>query len=168
MDRGVDTSLSSVCVGKGDRTFEKTWEGSGVLKWFDPVKGFGFIVVDGNEPIDAFLHAKVIAGQGSLISPGDRARCRFVASENGVRVAEILEVENLVERPERFEAVAKVKFFNPKKGFGFLRVDNCEDIFLGGRLLERLGLQAPLVDQRLLVGVVRRDRGLVAETVRPV
>ncbi|MEO0359182.1 MAG: cold shock domain-containing protein, partial [Pseudomonadota bacterium] len=35
----------------------------GTVKWFDPVKGFGFIVSDGEET-DVLLHANVLRNYG--------------------------------------------------------------------------------------------------------
>ncbi len=50
----------------------------GKVKWFDPAKGFGFIVCDG---IDYFAHHKFIQGQGyKILSEGQEVE--FDAEEN--------------------------------------------------------------------------------------
>jgi len=49
----------------------------GVVKWFDPSKGFGFIVADGTQ-YGIFLHANVIRNFGQS-SVADNARIEFIA-----------------------------------------------------------------------------------------
>ena len=49
----------------------------GVVKWFDPSKGFGFIVADGTQD-GIFLHANVLRNFGQS-SVADNARIEFIA-----------------------------------------------------------------------------------------
>ena len=49
----------------------------GVVKWFDPSKGFGFIVADGTQD-DILLHANVLRNFGQS-SVADNARIEFIA-----------------------------------------------------------------------------------------
>lgn len=51
-------------------------EVSGTIKWFDPARGFGFIISDETGP-DILLHTNVLRnfGQGSV---ADRARIRVL------------------------------------------------------------------------------------------
>ena len=49
----------------------------GVVKWFDPSKGFGFIVADGTQ-YGIFLHANVLRNFGQS-SVADNARIEFIA-----------------------------------------------------------------------------------------
>lgn len=45
---------------------------TGIVKWFDPVKGYGFIVVREGAP-DVFVHYKHIEGSGyKSLDRGDR------------------------------------------------------------------------------------------------
>ena len=43
----------------------------GLVKWFDPTKGFGFVVPDSGGP-DILLHANVLRNFGQSRSPMDR------------------------------------------------------------------------------------------------
>ena len=77
------TPASDEAAPKGDR------EG-GVVKWFDPTKGFGFIIRDAGG--DVFVHRRSIRSDGT----GDRelregARVTFVAVERsrGWRAEEV-------------------------------------------------------------------------------
>ena len=53
-------------IERGDGTLQ------GTVKWFDPVKGFGFIVCS-DEPSDILLHANVLRnfGQSSVADGAD-------------------------------------------------------------------------------------------------
>ena len=50
---------------------------SGVVKWFNPSKGFGFIVADGTQ-YGIFLHSNVLRNFGQS-SVADNARIEFIA-----------------------------------------------------------------------------------------
>lgn len=60
-----------------DRVLE---DAEGVVKWFDPRKGFGFIV--GPEGQDIFAHFTVIEGDG-FRALKDGTRVRYSAEETG-------------------------------------------------------------------------------------
>lgn len=57
----------------------------GVVKWFDPSKGFGFIVADGTTD-DILLHANVLRNFGQS-SVADNARIKFIAQDTKKRCA---------------------------------------------------------------------------------
>jgi len=54
----------------------------GEVKWFDPRKGFGFIV--GPQGQDIFVHFSVIQGEG-FKALKDRSRVEYDAEQNGQR-----------------------------------------------------------------------------------
>lgn len=62
----------------------------GEIKWFNPLKGYGFICPeDGGR--DIFLHASVLRSMGlETVEPGLRVKARITSSERG-REARILE-----------------------------------------------------------------------------
>lgn len=65
---------------------------TGVVKWFNNTKGYGFITVDGLEA-DVFVHYSAIGGAGyRSLAEGDRVR--FVISE-GQKGKEAREVEKI-------------------------------------------------------------------------
>lgn len=61
----------------------------GAVKWFDPVKGYGFVTVEG-ESKDLFLHISVVerAGLGAL-AQGQRVRVAVVEGRKGREVGAI-------------------------------------------------------------------------------
>lgn len=66
-------------------------EVDGVVKWFNPLKGFGFIYPDDGDR-DIFFHASVLRAAGyESLEPGVRVRIKTSLSERG-REARILTV----------------------------------------------------------------------------
>jgi cold shock protein len=54
----------------------------GVVKWFDPKKGFGFII--GPEKQDVFVHFSVIESEGfRTLSDGEEVEYELVKGEKG-------------------------------------------------------------------------------------
>ena len=81
---------------------------SGVVKWFDPSKGFGFIVADGTQD-DILLHANVLRNfvQSSV---ADNARIEFIAqgTTKSVQATVVLSIappETTSASPADFENV---------------------------------------------------------------
>ena len=109
----------------------------GVLKWFDPSKGFGFIVADETRD-DILLHANVLRNFGQS-SVADNARIEFIAqgSSKGVQATVVLSIappETTSASLADFENVddaevaqlpleaVRVKWFDKAKGFGFANI----------------------------------------------
>src|SRR5439155_2136556 len=137
-------------------------EGKGVVKFFNPQKGFGFIVRDdGGE--DVFVHISAVE-QAGLTDLADGQPLEFTLVDRGGRIsATNLRIEGepmAVERtggggggggdrgPQRQltgeKASGTVKFFNAMKGFGFIqRDDGQSDAFVHISAVERAGI-APL------------------------
>ncbi|NWF69439.1 MAG: cold-shock protein [Chloroflexi bacterium] len=65
---------------------------TGVVKWFNNTKGFGFITIDGSEK-DIFVHYSGIAGNGYK-SLEEGQRVQFVIAQ-GQKGQEAREVERL-------------------------------------------------------------------------
>jgi cold shock protein len=137
-------------------------EGKGVVKFFNPQKGFGFIVRDdGGE--DVFVHISAVE-QASLTDLADGQPLEFTLVDRGGRVsATNLRIEGepmAVERsggggaaagggdrggPQRQltgeKASGTVKFFNAMKGFGFIQRDDGQpDAFVHISAVERAGI----------------------------
>lgn len=150
-----------------------------VVKWYNPAKGFGFVQLDDGSP-DAFLHASVIERGGHPTpGPGAKVSCTVVEGQRGLQVSDILSLEPGDEPPSSppqreprgprggyedhgpTQSVdGTVKFFNAAKGFGFVAPDDGgQDVFISGRLLERIGLASLDSDQRVRVAVRKGDRG---------
>ncbi len=139
-------------------------EGNGVVKFFNPQKGFGFIVRDdGGE--DVFVHISAVE-QAGLTDLADGQPLGFTLVDRGGRISatdlkiegEPMEVvRSAAPReagreggfggggPQRQltgeKAQGTVKFFNAMKGFGFIsRDDGQPDAFVHISAVERAGL----------------------------
>ena len=137
--------------GGGGMPPQVVGEGKGVVKFFNPQKGFGFIVRDdGGE--DVFVHISAVE-QAGLTDLADGQPLEFTLVDRGGRVsATNLRIEGepmAVERAERGpqrqltgeKAQGTVKFFNSMKGFGFIQRDDGQpDAFVHISAVERDGL----------------------------
>jgi cold shock protein len=143
--------------GGGGMPPQVVGEGKGVVKFFNPQKGFGFIVRDdGGE--DVFVHISAVE-QAGLTDLADGQPLEFTLVDRGGRVsATNLRIEGepmAVERtgggggagggPQRQltgeKASGTVKFFNAMKGFGFIQRDDGQpDAFVHISAVERAGM----------------------------
>ena len=129
-------------------------EGKGVVKFFNPHKGFGFIVRDdGGE--DVFVHISAVE-QAGLTGLAEGQPLEFTLVDRGGRVSatdlkiegDPLPVEDSGPRdrgPQRQltgeKATGTVKFFNAMKGFGFIQRDDGQpDAFVHISAVERAGM----------------------------
>jgi CspA family cold shock protein len=129
-------------------------EGKGIVKFFNPHKGFGFIVRDdGGE--DVFVHISAVE-QAGLTGLAEGQPLEFTLVDRGGRVSatdlkiegDPLPVEDTGPRergPQRQltgeKATGTVKFFNATKGFGFItRDDGQPDAFVHISAVERAGM----------------------------
>ena len=70
---------------------------TGVVKWFNDAKGFGFITLDG-EDRDCFVHYSSIQGDGfRSLMEGDRVQFDLVAGQKGPAAENVVK---LTESPE--------------------------------------------------------------------
>jgi CspA family cold shock protein len=141
--------------GGGGMPPQVVGEGKGIVKFFNPQKGFGFIVRDdGGE--DVFVHISAVE-QAGLTDLADGQPLEFTLVDRGGRIsATNLRIEGepmAVERssgsgdrgPQRQltgeKASGTVKFFNAMKGFGFIQRDDGQpDAFVHISAVERAGI----------------------------
>src|SRR6185312_13115270 len=137
--------------GGGGMPPQVVGEGKGVVKFFNPQRGFGFIVRDdGGE--DVFVHISAVE-QAGLTDLADGQPLEFTLGDRGGRIsATNLRIEGepmAVERAERGpqrqltgeKAQGTVKFFNAMKGFGFIQRDDGQpDAFVHISAVERAGI----------------------------
>ncbi|PRY75130.1 cold-shock protein [Marivita geojedonensis] len=155
---------------------------SGHVKWFDPSKGFGFLVADAGGP-DILLHANVLRnyGQGS-VADGARIKVVVQSTSRGLQAVEVLEITppDLSDVPplEDFSGVsqdeiaaaplepARVKWFDKAKGFGFANVfGRPEDVFIHVEVLRRSGLSDLFPGEALALRSIESTRGRMAVEV---
>jgi CspA family cold shock protein len=163
--------------GGGGMPPQVVGEGKGVVKFFNPQKGFGFIVRDdGGE--DVFVHISAVE-QAGLTDLADGQPLEFTLVDRGGRIsATNLRIEGepmAVERsgpsadrgPQRQltgeKASGTVKFFNAMKGFGFIQRDDGQpDAFVHISAVERAGIPALNEGDRLEFEIEVDRRGKYA------
>ncbi len=137
----------------------------GRIKWFDPVKGFGFVIPDEDlEGKDALLHISVLKGFGAETAlEGMRIECVVARRDRGFQVTEItsLEAGETALPPEGQELEPVVlKWFNRTKGYGFVqRPDDSEDIFLHIVVLRNAGIEDIEPGQALSASIAKGPKG---------
>ena len=155
---------------------------SGVIKWFDVAKGFGFIVPDNGLP-DVLLHVTCLRRDGFQTAyEGARIVCEALQRPKGMQAFRILSMDDSTaihpaQTPSRTHVTvvpnsglerAQVKWFNRLRGFGFLtRGEGTADIFVHMETLRRFGLTELRPGQTVLVRHGPGPKGLMAAEVHP-
>ncbi|KUP90916.1 cold-shock protein [Tritonibacter horizontis] len=154
----------------------------GLVKWFDPTKGYGFIVAP-NNGADILLHVNVLRNFGqSSIADGSEIEVVTHSTERGVQAVEIVSITP----PERDDTPilsdlaeidaaelsnsplepSRVKWFDKAKGFGFANVfGSDEDVFLHVEVLRQSGLSDLQSGEALAMRVIDGKRGRMAVEV---
>jgi len=173
--------------GGGGMPPQVVGEAKGVVKFFNPQKGFGFIVRDdGGE--DVFVHISAVE-QAGLADLADGQPLEFTLVDRGGRVsATNLRIDGEpmpVERgggagagaaggPQRQltgeKASGTVEFFNAMKGFGFIQRDDGQpDAFVHISAVERAGMPTLNEGDRLEFDIEVDRRGkFAAVNLQPV
>lgn len=159
-----------------------TQEMRGRVKWFDPSKGFGFVISEDCD-VDILLHANVLRNFGqSSVADGAGITLRTQRTQRGVRAVEVLAIDppegaslNLTEESHSMvgEEVlalplepARVKWYDKGKGFGFANVfGRSEDVFIHVEVLRVSGFADLESGEAVALRIVDGKRGRMAVQV---
>ena len=154
---------------------------SGLVKWFDPAKGYGFIL---NEEggADILLHANVLRNFGrSSVADQSRVTVWMQPTQRGLQATEVVSIEpplsegapiadldnGVIEQLETLPLrPARVKWFDKAKGFGFANIFGYpDDVFLHVEVLRHSGFADLTIGEAIGIRVVEGPRGLMAAQI---
>ena len=159
----------------------------GIVKWFNPEKGFGFVeLADGTG--DVFLHVAVLQAAGhDTVEPNAKLSVQVGQGQKGRQVTAVLSLDATAAakpvqvtrppprastgrtRPDPSTATSVegvVKWYNPDKGFGFVSSgDGEKDVFVHASILERAGLPDLGEGKRVSMKVVKTQKGREALSI---
>ncbi|MCX7566163.1 cold shock domain-containing protein [Sulfitobacter sp. F26169L] len=155
---------------------------TGTVKWFDPVKGFGFVVSD-QGGTDILLHVNVLRNFGqSSVADGSKVDLLVQQTERGVQASEVLSITPPTGTHTNLEDIAgldseeiskspmvpaRIKWFDKAKGFGFANAFGCrEDVFVHMDVLRQSGLSDLAPGEAIAMRIILGKRGRMAAEVQ--
>ena len=159
------------------------------VKWFNPVKGFGFLTPGDGSP-DVFCHISAVSRAGyDTLPEGATVTCEVEQGRQGLQVWQIHAVDTSTATaspvrsggPPRGEyghghgdrspapgrrVVAMVKWFVPAKGFGFLVPDDgSPDVFCHASVVRDAGYDTLPQGATVTCEVVQGQRGPMVSSI---
>ncbi|NSX55673.1 cold-shock protein [Parasulfitobacter algicola] len=155
---------------------------TGHVKWFDPTKGFGFVVSDDGGP-DILLHANVLRNFGqSSVADSANITVTVQKTTRGIQAVEVIDIAppegNFASTLTDLMGIdtetielsplepARVKWFDKGKGFGFANVfGRDEDVFIHIEILRSSGFADLQPGEAVCLRVMDGQRGRMATFV---
>jgi CspA family cold shock protein len=161
---------------------EAVVEVTGLVKWFDLAKGYGFIKPSTGSEGDILLHQTCVRQSGYKAAyEGARVICEAVQGPKGLQARRLLMLDNSTASPQALSGAraarytaephgpafdATVKWFNRGKGYGFVsRGPDTPDVFVHMETLRRYGIQELHEGQRVRIRAGDGPKGQLAAEI---
>ncbi|MEE3043906.1 hypothetical protein [Thalassospira sp.] len=144
------------------------------VEWFNPSQGYGFVGVAG-ESYSAYLSLTVVEEFGlDRLDEGTELVCEVAKSIRGYHVAKIESIVREATNTRTAQTtgpkdlqIATVVFYNPSKGYGFLKpASGGQDILLNRRVLNSIGISEIEEGLEVLVEFEMHIKGPVATAIQ--